>query len=71
MARREITRYQFGDGVRGAILNILGRPIARRHLLHIDLGNLYHLWNALCVRVCGEKSHAQSLQHWEATLFSS
>jgi len=31
-----------------------GRPIAVGHLLHIDLGDLYRLWNALCFNGCSE-----------------
>src|SRR4029078_5240745 len=44
--------------VKAASTDELGRPKDGRHLLHIDLGNLYRLWNALCVCVCGEKAHA-------------
>src|SRR5664280_615113 len=36
----------------------LRRPIAGCHLLYIDFGNLYRLWNALRICVCGEKHHA-------------
>ena len=40
---------RFGSGwVWLAVGKDLGRPIAGRHLLHVDPGDLYRLWNALC-----------------------
>src|SRR6185312_16562487 len=37
----------------------LGSPITGCHLLHIDFTNLYRLWNALRICVCGENGNAK------------
>jgi hypothetical protein len=36
--------------------NDLGCPVTGRHLLHIDLGDLYRPWNAMRIYVCGKKN---------------
>src|ERR1700737_5429831 len=56
--RSSILPIRFVRFVEDAATDDLGRPIAGRHLLHIDLGDLYRLWNALCFCVCGENAHA-------------
>src|SRR6202011_6322836 len=40
-----------------SLRTLLGRPIDGRHLLHIDLGDLNRLWDALCLCVCGEHAN--------------
>src|ERR1700726_1903454 len=61
-----VTRHQevvnladrFVRTVEDAVTDDLGRPIAGRHLLHIDLGDLYRLWNALRSRGARQKGYA-------------